>query len=280
MTAQHATPSPVLITDVDGLAARNDMMPWAVAVAHGLVPGCTRVSSLGTNPATAAGASFWYGTGAYPWIPSARTLEIVSSSANDSAAGTGARKVLVSGLDANFNPISETVTMNGTTAVPLVNTYLRVQQGISISAGSSQINLGTITIRDSGAGATRAVMPIALDGFGIGITSQTAYTVPAGFTLEIQSILLSINRTGANMANNVTIRNWFFNNVTGSLLRPLSFATSSNGPYRHEAGDGYPVLTVGQKTDVDFVCTDVTSSLSVTMAMVGTLVQNSTVLAA
>jgi hypothetical protein len=204
---------------------------------------------------------------------------VVSSSANDAAAGTGCRKILVSGLDASFNAISEQVTMNGTTPVPLVNQYLRIQQALNISAGSGQINLGTITIRDSGAGATRSVMPVALDGFGIGVTSQTAYTVPNGFTLELQSLLLSINRTGANANNNVTIRNWFFNNVTQSLLRPLSFATSSDGPYRHEAGDGYPILTVGQKTDLDFVCTDVTSAISVTMAWVGTLVQNSTVLA-
>lgn len=254
-------------------------MPWATAVAHNLVPGCSRVSALGTNPTTAAGESFWYGSSAYPWIPSARTLEIVSNSANDAAAGTGTRTVLVRGLDVNFNPITEVVTMNGLTPVPLVNTYMRVQQAISASAGSLLVNAGTISIRDTGAGTTRAVIPIVLAGFGIGVTSQSAYTVPAGFTLEIQSIMLSINRTGASANNNVTIRNYFYNNVTGAALYPLSFATSSNGPYRHEAGDGYPVLTVNEKTDVDFVCTDVTSSISVTLAWVGTLVQNSTVLA-
>lgn len=280
MSASIATPSPVILSDSNGLARRNDLMPWATGVAHGLVQGCTRVAALGTNPSTAANASFWYGTGPYNWITSAGPLEIVSSSANDTAAGTGCRSVLVSGLDTSFNPLSETVTLNGTTAVPLTKTYFRIQQMLVVSAGSAQTNQGTVTLRDAGAGTTRSVIPVVLAGFGIGISSQSAYTVPAGYTLEIESILISINRTGANANNNVTIRNSFYNNVTGVLLRPLSFATSSNGPYRHEAGSGYPVMTVNQKTDVDFICADVTSAISVTAAWVGTLVQNSTVLAA
>lgn len=98
-------------------------MPWGHAVALGLVPGCTRAVALGTNPTTAAGASFWYGTGPYPWIPSTRNLEIVSTNAGDALAGTGVQKVLVSGLDGNYNSISETVSMNGTTPVQLANQY-------------------------------------------------------------------------------------------------------------------------------------------------------------
>lgn len=253
-------------------------MPWAHAVNLGLIPGCTRAAALGTNPAVAAGASFWYGTGAYPWIPSARTLEIVSTDANDTLAGTGIQKVSVNGLDANYNSITETVSMNGTTAVPLVNQYLRINRMINIQAGSSNVNVGTINLRDAGAGPVRAIIPVAPGVGGIGIISQAAFTVPAGFTLIVQSVLLSILRGNGSQVNNITMRN-FTRSAAGALILPLALSTGSNLPYRHEAGDGYPVFTVGEKSDFDLVCTDASAAVAATASWVGILVQNSTVLA-
>lgn len=253
-------------------------MPWAHAVSLGLIPGCVRATAIGTNPTAAAGASFWYGTGAYNWIPSARNLEIVSSSASDTLAGTGVQKVLVSGLDANYSQISETVSMNGTTAVALANQYLRINRAVSAQAGSAQVNQGNISIRDTGGGTLRAIIPIVLAGIGIGITSQSAYTVPAGYTLIIESMILSINRNTGNTVNNVTVRTWS-RSAAGVLMLPLSFSTSSNLPYRHEAGNGYPLLTLSEKTDVDLYCTEVSNAVPVTASWIGALVQNSTVLA-
>ena len=256
----------------------HDMgMPWAHAVALGIVPGCSRVSALGTNPATASGASFWYGTGPYNWIPSARLLEVVSSSASDTLAGVGVQKILISGLDANYNQISETVSMNGTTPVTTVNQYFRINRAISTQAGSTQVNVGSISIRDTGGGTLRATIPIVLAGTGIGITSQSAYTVPAGYTLFVESSILSINRNTGNTVNNVTVRSWV-RSSTGVLVLPLSFSTSSNLPYRHESGNGYPLLAIGEKSDTDFYCTDVSNAVSVTASWVGTLVQNSVVM--
>lgn len=253
-------------------------MPWAHAVNLGLIPGCTRAAALGTNPAVAAGASFWYGTGAYPWIPSARTLEIVSSDPADTLAGTGIQKVSVAGLDANYNQISETVSMNGTTPVALVNQYLRINRMINVQAGSANVNVGTINLRDTGAGPVRATIPVVPGIGGIGIISQAAFTVPAGFTLIVQSVLLSILRGNGSQVNNVSMRN-FTRSAAGALILPLALSTGSNLPYRHEAGDGYPVFTVGEKSDFDLVCTDASAAVAATASWVGILVQNSTVLA-
>lgn len=244
----------------------------------GLVQGCSRVASLGTNTAAAALASFWPGNAPYPWIPSARTLEIVSDNVGDAAAGVGARAILVQGLDANFNALSEVVALNGTTAVPLINTYMRLNGAICTSAGSSQTNVGNISIRDTGAGATRGIIPVAADGMGTGFLSQCAYTVPAGFTLLVQSIFLSINRSGAGSNNNVTSRIWLHNNTTGTTLRPLEFSTSSNQPYRHQSEGTYPVVSVGQKTDLDFTIAAASSGFNASAAFVGTLFNNASVL--
>ena len=168
--------------------------------------------------------------------------------------------------------------MNGTTPVTTANQYLRVNRAISSQVGSGQVNAGNISIRDTGGGTLRSIIPVVLAGIGIGISSQSAYTVPAGYTLLIESAILSINRNTGNTVNNVTVRSWIRTNL-GQLILPLSFATSSNLPYRHEAGNGYPLLAIGEKTDTDFYCTDISNPVSVTASWVGTLVQNSTVLA-
>lgn len=252
-------------------------MSFGEAVTLGLVPGCTRVATLGTNPVAAASDSFWPGSTPYPWIPSARTLEVVSSSASDVAAGAGARTVLVQGLDANYNQISEVVTLNGTTVVALANMYLRLNSALLTGAGSSMTNVGTITFRDTGAGATRGIIPVDPDGQGIGFLSQSAYTVPAGFTLMIHSAVLSINRSSGTSNNNVSARNWIFNPVTGALLRPFQISASSTVPYRHEV-PGYPIFSVAQKVDVDLVITSASSGFNVTGGLLGTLMSNSTVI--
>ncbi len=50
-------------------------------------------------------------------------LQVFSSSTNDSAAGTSAQKVFISGIDANGLRANETVTMSGTTRVNTVTTW-------------------------------------------------------------------------------------------------------------------------------------------------------------
>lgn len=77
---------------------------FLIAVGLGQVPGYRRITALGNNPDvdTAGPEDVWSGGGLYPWMTTATALEIVSDSASDTSAGTGARTVLVNGLDANF----------------------------------------------------------------------------------------------------------------------------------------------------------------------------------
>src|SRR6266487_3343203 len=87
----------------------------------GRVGGHTRVASYGHTPSPNANTDVWEGGIIYPFQSSATIMEILSSSASDTAAGTGARTYTVIGLDSNFNPISEIITLNGVTAVQTVN---------------------------------------------------------------------------------------------------------------------------------------------------------------
>lgn len=76
-------------------------------------------------------------------------LGIASSSANDASAGTGARTARVTGLDANYNFLEETVTLNGQTKVVTVGTFLRVNKLEVLTAGTGLVNAGDIYAADT-----------------------------------------------------------------------------------------------------------------------------------
>lgn len=83
------------------------------------------------------------------------TGSVKSTSANDSSAGTGARTVKITYYDqTGAGPFTETVTMNGTTAVNLVNTdHCYIEKMEVLTVGSTGSNAGTITLH-TGTGAT------------------------------------------------------------------------------------------------------------------------------
>lgn len=259
-------------------AAQTSIMPpfalskrwWAEfyeAVGMGIIPDARRVTALGNNPDvdSAAVEDVWSGGGLYPWMTGATSLEIVSSSANDTAAGTGARTVLINGLDINYIEVSQTVTLNGTGAVSIPTQLFRINSALIMSAGSGKTNAGVITIRDAGGGTTRAVITT-----GYGITRQAVFTVPSGYTMSINSQLLCINRTGG-VSRYATFAN-FIQSPNGFYRMPLELSISERGPYRH---DGMPGIIVAEKSDYAFRCTSVSNdNTDVTAAFLGILIKN------
>src|SRR5512135_881544 len=87
---------------------------------------------------------------------------ISSASANDSSAGTGARQVKLTYLDSTgAGPSTETITMNGTTAVNTVSsTICFIDNVVVISVGSGGSNAGILTlfISTGGTGGTLATI--------------------------------------------------------------------------------------------------------------------------
>ena len=92
----------------------------------------------------------WGKGGLNIWPAAAAATEAVSSAAADAAAGTGARTVKVTGLDANWAVITETVILNGVTPVPMTNQFLRVQFMEVLTVGSGGVNAGNVQIRPVG----------------------------------------------------------------------------------------------------------------------------------
>jgi len=91
---------------------------------------------INTNVAT-SNETVWIGSsGVYAFPTVAAVMKISSSSTDDDAAGTGARTVLVDGLNANYERVTEIVSLDGQTQVDTTNSYIRVNKMIVLTAGS------------------------------------------------------------------------------------------------------------------------------------------------
>ncbi|MGI9498454.1 MAG: hypothetical protein ACR2P3_00315 [Geminicoccaceae bacterium] len=117
------------------------------------------------------------------YLSAAIQLQISSDDANDTAAGTGARVIEVSGLDANYAEISEEVTLDGITPVTTVNSYIRCfRQRVRAHTNPDAVNAGSIY---AFIGTETAGVPIDPDQIfsiispGMNRTLQANYTVPA-----------------------------------------------------------------------------------------------------
>lgn len=168
----------------------------------GMVAGVSVIGAVGRAATLATGTQYDCYENAvnvplYPYLSAANQLQISSASANDTAAGTGARTVFLNGLDANYNPLSETLTTNGTTPVVSVNSYFRLNSCFVSSSGTfATTNLGDITVQKSGGGNILGIIRA-----GVGRINSAVYTVPAGFTAVLSSISSSVLTGLSNIAS-------------------------------------------------------------------------------
>lgn len=133
--------------------------------------------------------------GTYQTPTAAAALEVVSSDANDTAAGTGARTVTIIGLDTNWAEVSQTVSMNGTTAVALGTNLIRAYRMYVATSGTygsatAPSHAGTITLQGAGAGVSW--LQIYSTNFPRGQSQCGVYTIPTGFTAIVNFHYVSV----------------------------------------------------------------------------------------
>jgi len=151
----------------------------------------TQDIKFGRNAAvgTAAFEPIWSNSGAYTPLTAAASLELVSDSAQDATGGTGATRIAVTYIDANMDEQTAYVTPNGTTAVDIASGYA-CNRAFAVSAGSSNSNVGNITIRVKTAGTVVAHIPA-----GEGQTLQAIVRVPRNHICIVDGYRISIDAT-------------------------------------------------------------------------------------
>jgi hypothetical protein len=140
-------------------------------------PTFASVFKFGYNPdidTATAPEDIRFSGGDYPFLSSPASFNVISTSANDTAAGTGARTIEVQGLDANYFELNEQVTLNGLTQVSLVNQFIRINRAFVVSSGTGLSNAGDVSIRQGT--IVFNTIPASL-----GQTQSSIYTVPANY---------------------------------------------------------------------------------------------------
>ncbi len=149
---------------------------FSLNVARGRIQGMTPVNKFGRNPDVDIGTEDVWSQGG-TWVPPtvARLHNFTSSSPNDTAAGTGLRTLLVTGLLSTYVETTETITLNGVGAVATVNAYIFISRIRGLTAGSGGTNAGTILATAQTDGTVSMVI-------GKGQSQLAIYQVPAGYT--------------------------------------------------------------------------------------------------
>jgi hypothetical protein len=220
-------------------------VPYELLVAQGIVPFAKSVTVFGYNPdVDQTEVTVWPLPSLLSYLTSASTVKISSTSASDTDAGTGARTVTIVGLDASHNEITETVTLNGTTAVTTTNSFLHFNSGYVATAGSSNSAAGDIYI---GTGTVTAGIPAVVLGvikldFNSFLTGS--YTIPAGYTAYLSQGLFSAGQASGT----TSVRGRLVTRGPDNVAHTAAITTLNNGTadYVFE----YPVA-IPEKTTVE-----------------------------
>ena len=219
--------------------------PFDLQVARGQIPNHKSLFKFGNNPdINGSLETIWSYGGLYVYPTSAIQMKVSSTSANDTSNGTGARTIVVSGLNQNYDEVSETVTLSGQNAVLTVNTFIRVFRSYVVLAGSSNTAEGTIYI---GTGTVTAGVPATVYAeivIGENQTLMAIWTVPAGYTLYINHGVFSAasNNSAQYILGKMMIRPF------GSVFRNAADLTANSNviPYSFEVP-----LAVQEKSDIE-----------------------------
>lgn len=232
----------VIQQDADSITTRT--IDTELSIATGKFTGYSIVNKVGKNPdidTATVPEDVWGVGGAYTGFPDTtlETIELLSSDANDAAAGTGARTVQISGLDTNYSVITETVTLNGVTPVATVQQFRRAHTMRVVTAGSGGVNAGIITARHSTTEANVFVSIIA----GLNQSNSSGYTVPAGFTAYLVKLYAALRgNASATLDGGLWTRNF------GEVFRQRRpFSVSSGSPWIDNIYGG---LVLSEKSDV------------------------------
>jgi len=249
---------------VSSVTQRGKFEPFELQIARRQIAFHEGLEIFGYSTAIGSSAQgpMWEGQtlsgGLYTPPASAAQLVLVSDSASDNTS----RAVVIEGLDANFNRITETIALNGTSNVTTTKSFLRINQ----MQMKNSTNTGNIT-------ASISSTVYAKINAGVGQTQMSIYTVPAGYTFYLSYVQYdaSIGFTSSNymIAQEYNKINSGANNGLITLLNQTTFVQKQEIPF------SVPVPHV-EKTDIQFcVKANTGSPFTVSMYAGGILIADS-----
>lgn len=243
-----------------------DAIPYYLSVTKGEIGGTSAVNifAASSNVGTGTPATLWENTGttAYAFPPSAAQMHLVSTSATDNSSAS----VRITGLDTNWNAVTEALTLNGTTVVTTVNSYLRINSMSMITPATGQTsNVGTITLKNIANTVTYAQITATY-----GRSAMSLYSVASGYTLYVTNInAYSGDGNGGSSYINYQAKS------TNNNVSPANTITALNttfpGVYQVTRVNPFPYT---QKSDVQWQFSVNSGTHSVGLILEGILIAN------
>lgn len=230
---------------------------WNLQVAMGNVTGVTGLSISGYNDNVGTTyVPLWHGNTTYTYFNAATQLTVWSDSASDTNIS-----VKIDGLDTDYLPITETVTLtNGVTGVVTTKSFFRVN---SMSLTRTPMNVGVIHCGNNG----KTTVLCAIEA-GAGRSQQTIYTVPAGYTFFLTQSNWFTNNTGQNTG----LYRSYTQSPTGLINVILTFPFPEN--YNSLKVVPRPYY---EKTDIQWQVASKSGSVQVGGQVEGYLISNSVI---
>lgn len=231
--------------------------PWNVQVGTGQVPGVAGLSISGYSANVGTSFQPAWEDGAYTYLGSAQQLLLWSESGSDTNVS-----VLISGLDATYAPITETVVLtNGSTGVTTTSSFLRVN---NISLTRTPQNVGILHVGTSDKATTLAYIGTTSNN-SAGRSQMTVYTVPAGYTFYLTQSNWYTNQTGSQTA---LYRSWT-QSPSGLINIVLTFPMQQQYNSTKVVPRPYP-----EKTDIQWQCASSSGSSKIGGQIEGYLISN------
>jgi len=267
---------------VSSITKMGSFEPFDLQVSRGQILGHSLFNLFGYGT-TAASANVFYpawenNATNYVFPSSAITMYLASTVSGDSGV-----LIQISGLDGNYNPISEILALGGTagTGVATVNSYYRINN-IQVALTSSANPTGVITLQNQAAtsGATEyaQINTATLNGSTVsaGTSQMSVYTVPAGYGLYLSRFTANTSFTG-NTTNYATYRAVAQYpsalNTSATLIKRVILQTPISGA-EFNIQRQYPFFYPSGTDIVWQVAPSVATAVTVGINIGGVLVQN------
>jgi len=180
------------MAQVSSISRIGTTEPFELQISRGQIPYHTSLFKYGYNPNIInVEETIWDVGGTYAYPASAVSMTVTSASGATDSGVTG----IVFGLDADYNEVNETFTLNGSGTYTTTQTFLRVFRayitGSSAPAGNITIANGGTTYAQITAGENQTLMAV--------------YTVPAGKSLYVYQGIAT-HGTGTSGGVYMTVR--------------------------------------------------------------------------
>lgn len=240
--------------DIRSISQLGTSEPFELQVARGQIPGhqfvhrIARVPQMSNNQ---TGTVWDVNDTLYPWSAWDVAGTVTVSRAD---AGDADKNVIISGLDADYNPVTTTITLTNATGNTSSTVFKRID---TVRMNGTSANVGQINVLK---GATT----VSRISAGVGQSLKGTYTVPAGYTAYVTQGVMTI-QNGADATGT------FYYRLPGDrfFIGHTFEVASSEYQYTFTCPLGLP-----EKTDIDVRASVRTNNALVTAAYDMILIKN------